>query len=139
LSTAEPVVVLAMLGDLPDRRRVNVGANKAYDTAGYVAVACEHNVTPHVTQNINGQRGSDLDGRTTCHAGCQISQIIRKRIEEPNDETKTVAEMQRAPFGDLPCMDWIFRFNASAFNLVRLPGLLATGSVCPENSQDASR
>ena len=54
-----------MLGDLPDGSRVTVGADKAYDTAAFVAAAREMNVTPHVTQNINGHRGSNIDERTT--------------------------------------------------------------------------
>jgi transposase len=125
--TAEPEAALAMLGEVPYGGRVTVGADKAYDTARFVADAREINVTPHVAQNINEQRGSNLDGRTTRHVGYQISQVIRKRIEEANGWIKTVGGMQRAPFRGLPRMEWMFRFRASAYNLVRLPGLLATG------------
>jgi hypothetical protein len=39
-------------------------------------------VTPHVAQNISAHRGSNIDARTTRHAGYEISQMIRKRIEE---------------------------------------------------------
>jgi len=124
---AEPEAALAMLGNLPGEHRVTVGADKAYDTAGFVAGARAINVTPHVAQNINGQRGSNLDGRTTRHIGYPISQIVRKRIEEPNGWIKTIAGMQRAPFRGLPRMDWMFRFKAAAYDLIRLPGLLATG------------
>jgi transposase len=125
--TAEPEAALAMLNDLPDGRRVTVGADKAYDTAGFVAAARQINVTPHVTQNINERRGSNIDARTTRHPGYQISLVIRKRIEEANGWIKDVAGMDRAPFRGLPRMDWMFRFRAAAYNLVRLPGLLATG------------
>jgi transposase len=82
--TAEPEAALAMLGDLPGEHRVTVGADKAYDTAAFVASAREINVTPHVTQNINEHRGSNIDARTTRHAGYRISLVIRKRIEEAN-------------------------------------------------------
>src|SRR6516162_7548004 len=67
--TAEPETALAMLGDLPGAHRVTVGADKAYDTAAFVAGAREINATPHVAQNITGHRGSNLDGRTTRHPG----------------------------------------------------------------------
>jgi hypothetical protein len=40
-----------------------------------VAAAREMNVTPHVTQNINGHRGSNIDERTTRHPGY----LIRRR------------------------------------------------------------
>jgi len=125
--TAEPEAALAMLGDLAGGHRVTVGADKAYDTAGFVAAAREINVTPHVTQNINEHRGSNLDARTTRHAGYRISLVIRKRIEEANGWIKTVGGMQRAPFRGVRRMGWMFQLKAAAYNLVRLPGLLATG------------
>ena len=125
--TAEPEAALAMLGDLPGAHRVTVGADKAYDTASFVAGAREINVTPHVAQNINEYRGSNLDARTTRHPGYQTSLVIRKRIEEPNGWLKTIGGMGRAPFRGLPRMSWMFQFKTAACNLVRLPGLLATG------------
>jgi transposase len=125
--TAEPEAALAMLGDLPDGHRVTVGADRAYDTAAFVAAAREIKVTPHVTQNINEHRGSNIDARTTRHAGYRISLVIRKRIEEANGWIKEVAGMDRAPFRGLPRMGWTFQFRAAAYNLVRLPRLLTTG------------
>ena len=32
-------------------------------------------------------------------------------------------------------VEWMFVFKAAAYNLIRLPRLLATGSVCPEAAQ----
>jgi transposase len=125
--TAEPETALAMLADLHGEGRVTVGADKAYDTAGFVAGAREINVTPHVAQNINEHRGSNIDGRTTRHAGYALSQVIRKRIEEANGWIKTVAGMERAPFRGLARMGWMFTFKSAAYNLVRLPGILTTG------------
>jgi hypothetical protein len=92
-----------------------------------VAGAREINVTPHVAQNINEHCGSNIDGRTTRHPGYAVSQVIRKRIEEANGRIKTVAGMERAPFREPPRMGWTFKFRTAAYNLVRLPGLLATG------------
>jgi transposase len=125
--TAEPEAALAMLGDLPGGQRATVGADKAYDTAAFVAAAREMNVTPHVTQNISGHRGSNIDARTTRHPGYLISLTIRKRIEEANGWIKGVAGMDRAPFRGLPRMGWAFNFRTTAYNLIRMPGLLATG------------
>jgi hypothetical protein len=39
------------------------------------------NVTPHITQNINGRR-SAVDARTIRHVGYAVSQRKIKRIEE---------------------------------------------------------
>src|ERR1700684_2851285 len=125
--TGEPEAALSMPGDLPDGRRVTVGADKAYDTAAFVAAAREMNVTPHVTRNINDHRGSNIDERTTRHAGYRISQVIRKRIEEANGWIKEVAGMDRAPVRGLSRTGWMFQFRAAAYNLIRLPRLLAMG------------
>ena len=125
--TAEPEAALAMLADRPGARRITVGADKAYDTAAFVAATRGINVTPHVTQNINAQRGSNLDARTTRHPGYGFSLVIRKRIEEANGWLKTVAGMDRAPFRGQQRMGWLFTLKAAAYNLVRMPRLLAMG------------
>jgi hypothetical protein len=39
--------------------------------------------------------------------------------------------MAQTRFRGLPRKGWMFTFKATAYNVVRLPGLLATGSVCP--------
>jgi len=124
---AEPETALEMLAERAGKGRITVGADKAYDTAAFVAGAREINVTPHVAQNINGHRGSNIDARTTRHAGYAISQVIRKRIEEANGWIKTVGGMDRAPFKGLSRMGWMFIFKAVAYNLVRVPRLLAAG------------
>ena len=124
--TAERDAALAMLDDLPGRGRVTVGADKAYDTANFVAEARAMRVTPHVAQNITAHRGSAIDGRTTRHPGYGISQIIRKRIEEANGWIKIVAGMARTLHRGLDRVGWMFQLRAAAYNLVRLPKLLAT-------------
>ena len=91
--TAEPEAALAMLEALPAAGHKTVGADKAYDTAAFVASSRAAGVTPHVAQNIKAQRGSNIDGRTTRHAGYRISQVIRKRIEEANGWIKEVGGM----------------------------------------------
>jgi transposase len=125
--TAEIETALAMLRDRAGDGRITVGADKAFDTAGFVSAARTMNVTPHVAQNINAQRGSNIDGRTTRHPGYAISQVIRKRIEEANGWVKTVAGMDRVPFRGTARMGWMFTFRSAAYNLVRLPRLLTTG------------
>ena len=61
-------------------RRITVGADKAYDTKDFVTTARELNVTPHVTKNDTG-RCSNLDRRTTRHAGYAISLSRRWLVE----------------------------------------------------------
>ena len=88
---AERTTALEMLKRLPARaRRRTVAADKAYDTASFVADCRQLGITPHVAQNTTGRR-SAIDGRTTRHAGHRISQRIRARIEEPFGWIKTIA------------------------------------------------
>jgi len=124
--TAEREAAIAMLNEVPGRHRITVGADKAYDTAGFVAEMRVMKVTPHVARNSNAHRGSNIDARTTRHAGYDISQVIRKRIEEANGWIKTVAGMARTLHRGTDRVDWMFQLRATAYDLVRLPKLLAT-------------
>ena len=87
----------------------------------------EINVTPHVAQNDNGRR-SAIDGRTTRHLGYAVSLRIRKRIEEAFGWAKTVAGLRKARHRGLPKIDWQFTFAMAAYNLVRLPKLMAVAA-----------
>jgi len=125
--TAETNAACEMIGDLPATGRITVGADKAYDTAAFVARMRELGVTPHVAQNINAHRGSNIDARTTRHAGYRASQVVRKRIEEANGWIKCVAGMEQTRHRGLARVGWMFQFTAAAYNLVRLPKLMPTG------------
>ena len=81
-------------------------------------------VTPHVAQNTNGRR-SAIDGRTTRHAGYQASLRVRKRIEEVFGWIKTVGNLRKTRHRGTARVGWMFTFTAAAYNLVRLPKLLA--------------
>src|SRR5438874_2571889 len=68
-------------------RRITLGADKAYDVTQFVHDLRDRSVTPHIA--IDGhltktgkRRKTAVDGRTTHHAGYDISQRCRKRIEE---------------------------------------------------------
>lgn len=124
--TAEPETAPAMLQALPAAGHKTVGADKAYDTAAFVASSRAAGVTPHVAQNITAQRGSNIDGRTTRHAGYRISQVIRKRIEEANGWIKEVGGMAQTKLRGVKSVEWMFVFKAAAYNLIRLPRLLVT-------------
>ena len=92
-------------------------------------------VTPHVAQNITTHRGSNIDGRTTRHAGYRLSQVVRKRIEEANGWIKEVGGIAQTKLRGVKRVEWMFVFKAAAYNLIRLPRLLATGRVCPQSVQ----
>jgi transposase len=124
--TAEREAALTMLGDLPAGARVTVGADKNYDTRGFVAEARALGVTPHVAQYPDTpHRGSALDGRTTRHAGYTTSQRKRKLVEQAFGWMKTVGLLRKLHHRGEPLVDWVFTFHAAAYNLVRLRTLLA--------------
>ena len=122
---AERIAALAMIEPQADRpRAITLGADKAYDAEDFVNELRAMKVTPHVAQSTNG-RSSAVDGRTIRHAGYAISQRIRKRIEEAFGWIKTVAGQQKTKFRGRERAGWAFTFAAAAYNLVRLPKLLA--------------
>jgi hypothetical protein len=66
-----------------------------------------------------------IDGRTTRHPGYAVSQRVRKRIEEACGWAKTVAGLRKIRHRGLPKVDWRFPLAMTAYDLVRLPKLLA--------------
>jgi hypothetical protein len=124
--TAERVAALAMLeGVARDAgRRVTLAADRAYDAADFVMEVRELNATPHVAQNTAGRR-SGIDGRTTRHAGYAASQRVRKRIEEFFGWAKAAAGLRKTKFRGLARVRFAFTLAAAAYNLIRLPKLLA--------------
>jgi hypothetical protein len=125
---AERLAALDMIQGLADRPvAITLGADKAYDAADFIEELRTLNVRPHVAQNTSGRR-SAIDRRTTRHPGYAASQRIRKRIEETFGWTKTVAGMRKTKLRGLPKVDWAFTFAAAAYNLIRLPKLLAVSA-----------
>jgi IS5 family transposase len=132
---AEQEAALQMLRELPGTQPKTVGADKAFDTSGFVSACREINVTPHVAQNTyeydtktgkRARRESRIDARTTRHPGYALSQVIRKMIETLFGDSKqhggTVRQVKlrgREKVSD------VFTLAMLAVNLRRLPGLLA--------------
>jgi IS5 family transposase len=122
---AERLAALDMIEPVADQpRAITLGADRGYDAADFVEELRTLNVRPHVAQNTNRRR-SAIDRRTTRHPGYAASIRIRKRIEEAFGWIKTVAGMRKTKLRGLDKVDWAFAFTAAAYNLVRLPKLLA--------------
>ena len=121
---AERLAALNMIESRADRpHAITLGGDKNFDTKDFVMELREINVTPHVAQNTS--RASAIDGRTTRHPGYAISQRIRKRIEEGFGWMKTVAGLRKTKYRGVEKVGWAFSFGAAAYNLVRLPKLMA--------------
>jgi transposase len=123
---AERIAALHMIEPHADRpRRVTLGADKGYDAEDFVNELRSINIAPHVAAKV---KGSAIDGRTTRHAGYKTSQVIRKRIEEVFGWTKSAAGLSKTKHRGLGRVGWQFTFTLTAYNLIRLPKLLAAAA-----------
>ncbi len=107
----------------PGTKKLTLGGDKGYDTSDFVADLRQMHVTPHIAQK---KTGSAIDGRTTHHIGYQISQRIRKRIEEPFGWSKASGGgIRKVKVRGLARVGQVFKLNMAAYNLSLLPRLLA--------------
>lgn len=114
----DALAMVARLGPGPG----TVGGDKAFDQRLFVDGVRALGKTPHVAAKASG---GAVDGRTTRHAGYDVSQRIRKRVEEIFGWMKTVGLLRKLRHRRLPRVTWIFTFTAAAYNLVRMRRLLA--------------
>jgi IS5 family transposase len=130
--TAERQTALDLIDShRPGRRRITVGADKGFDVEGFVHDLRERNITLHVAINAHltktgKRRKTAIDGRTLRHAGYDISQRYRKRIEEVFGWLKTTGGIAQVKVRGLAKVQAVFTFAILAYNLVRIPKLLGT-------------
>lgn len=128
--TAEREAALAMLDRRPRRRRITLGADKAYDVRQFVEDLRARQVTPHVAvdghvRQSGRPRATAVDKRTVRHSGYGISQRCRKRIEEVFGWAKSSAGLAKVKLRGRRKIEAVFTLGLAAYNLVRLPKLLA--------------
>ena len=114
----------------PSRRRITVGGDKGFDVEGFVQALRERKVTPHIAidghlSKTGKRRKTAIDDRTLRHVGYDISQRCRKRIEEVFGWTKTTGGVAQVKVRGLAKVRAVFTFAILAYNLVRIPKLLA--------------
>ena len=128
---AEPEVAATMLTDVAQAgKRITVGADKAYDTRGFVKACRDKNVTPHVAQNTTRVGGSAIDGRTTQYAGYAMSQRKRKCIEQCFGWGKLISPMRQVMVRGLDKVDQLLTLTMAAYNLTRLRTLAELRPPC---------
>jgi transposase len=130
--TAERSLALALIERYRNgsTRRITLGADKAYDVTSFVQDLRSRSVTPHIA--IDGHvsktgkpRKTAIDGRTLRHAGYAVSQCCRKRIEEVFGWIKASAGLAKIKLRGRARVDAAFTMALAAYNLIRLPKLLA--------------
>jgi transposase len=109
------------------RKRMSVGADKAYDTFDFVSTLRAYGVRAHVAQNLKRAGGSAIDERTVRHDNYRVSQRKRPLIEKAFGWMKQTGGMRKTKLRGLWKVGWQFVMTAAAFNLWRLPKLQAAG------------
>ena len=130
--TAEREAALDLLDKRPGHRgrRITLGADKAYDVRPFIGDLRARRVTPHIAVDghltkTGKRRATAIDQRTLRHAGYAISQRCRKRIEEIFGWIKSAAGLAKIKLRGRPRVDAAFTLALAAYNLIRLPKLLA--------------
>jgi len=130
--TAEREAALALVDRArTSSRRITLGADKAYDVAQFVTALRDRTVSPHIAIDghvrVTGRpRKTLIDRRATRHPGYGLSQRCRKRIEEVFGWVKGAAGLAKVKLRGRLRVDTAFTLALAAYNLIRLPRLLAT-------------
>lgn len=127
--TAEREATLEMIDRRPSRRRITLGADKAYDVTEFIGDLRARNVTPHVAINgtvskLGKSRKTAIDQRTTRHPGYAISARKRKRIEEIFGWAKCSAGFAKVKLRGKQKVASLFTMAICAYNLIRIPKIL---------------
>ena len=132
-TTAEREAALAMLdarGRSPDRigeptAAITLGADKLYQEEKFIAGLRQRRVIPHVAEyEPNDQWPNWLTEAERQHPGFAISQKKRKLVEKIFGWAKLDSILRQVKLRGVRKVDWLFRFLASAANLVRMARLI---------------
>jgi transposase len=128
---AERETAIKLLDRNDSRERRTVSADKAYDTAQFVAECRERGVTPQVAMNISATRGSAIDARTTRHAGYLASQRVRKRIEECFGWSKDGRPLRKMKLYGKRKVEFLTTLTVGIYTLLRVTNLLRPPPIAP--------
>ncbi len=121
--TGERDAAKAMAADRPGAQQKTIGADKGYDTKGFVAEMRRIGVTPHVAQNTARPGGSSIDGRTTRHEGYDKSINARRGIEKVFGWIKQWGGLRQFKLRGTENVGAVFGLHVIAYNLIRLSNL----------------
>lgn len=118
ITDAEWNAAVEMLKAATNGRQATVGADAGYDCKQFVSAARAIQITPHVAQPT--KRSSNIDGRTTRHAGYDISLKKRKCVEQIFGWLKNTGQLRKLRHRGRALVQWTFTLALAAYNLVRL-------------------
>ena len=112
-------------------RRLTVNADRTYDAKYFIARARALNVTAHCRKSKKGRR-SNVDGKTTQHAGYALSLSPRRLIERTFGWLKQTGPLAQVKLRGLA--NCVFVFSCAAHNLLRLRGPLQITQQSPQQN-----
>jgi IS5 family transposase len=121
--TTERDAALAMLDEtMPGTERLTLAGDKVTTPRTSSAHAASA-TSPHVAQNITKHRRSAIDARTTRPVGYEISQRVRKRVEEIFGWCKTAGNFRKTRFKGRARNQMAAYLVGAAYNLLRIARL----------------
>jgi transposase len=124
-STTDPDARLYRKGKGKEAKLCFIGHGLMENRSGLIVDACLTRADGHAERVAAlANRSSAIDARTTRHGGYDVSQCIRKRIEEAFGWIKTVAGQEKTKFRGVERVGFAFTFATAAYDLVRLPKLM---------------
>jgi len=108
---------IRLLDTVQRRARSTVAADKGYDTKAFCGALRQRGMTPHVAAK---KRGSNVDGRTTRHKTYRLSQVARKRVEEPFGWGKSFGLLRKLRHRGVDLVDGVVAFTMAAYNVTRM-------------------
>jgi hypothetical protein len=127
---AERQAALELLDLRAISHRLTLAADKAYDVADFVAVLGSRSIGAHVAidghvRKTGRPRRTTVDRRTARHRGYVVSQRCSKRIELVFGWITASAGLTKVKLRGSARVDAAFTLALAAYNLIRLPKLLA--------------
>ena len=124
VSTGERDAAKDMAAAIPDAHQKTIGADKNYDTRGFVAEMRRLGVTPHVAQNSPRLGGFAIDGRTTRHEDYAKSIHARRGNEKVFGWIKQWGGLRQFKLRGTDKVSAVFGLHVIAYNMIRLGNLL---------------
>lgn len=107
---------------------VSIGADKGYDTRGFIASLDDRGIQPHVAQNAfdtgKSRRSSAVSEAIAATADYAMSQRKRKLIEEGFGWMKTIGGLKRTRYRGQQRTQLSAYLSAAAYNLLRMSRLM---------------
>ena len=124
VGTRERDATKAMAAATPGAHNKTIGADKNYDTRGFVAEIRRIGVTPHVAQNTARSGGSAIVSRTRRYEGYAKSINARRGIEKVFGCIKQWGGLRQFKLRGTEKVSAVFSLHVIAYNLIRLGNLL---------------